>query len=247
MIKDKNYYYARTFQFIENIKKLETYDEICSAVIAELEFYGLEYLTSLKIPGPGEDSADTMIFNNRPMEYVQRYADEGLVFKDPVVTELKFTTDCYSWGDVLNRRDLSKEERSIVYEASEFKANDGLIIPIVNRRGISSLFCPCGDTPDFSSEVRAALEIIGMASQQALEKALSAERLTDQPHQSLTSREREIMHWVATGKTDDEISDILAISRTTVSSHVENSKKKLNAYKRTFAVVQAIRFGEIFI
>ena len=63
--------------------------------------------------------------------------------------------------------------------------------------------------------------------------------------ESLTPREREIMQWVASGKTDDEIGDILSIGATTVTSHVENAKQKLDAFRRTYAVVQALRFGEI--
>jgi LuxR family quorum sensing-dependent transcriptional regulator len=64
-------------------------------------------------------------------------------------------------------------------------------------------------------------------------------------HTPLTPREREIMQWVASGKTDDEIAEILSIGTTTVTSHVENAKQKLDTFRRTYAVVQAIRLGEI--
>jgi LuxR family quorum sensing-dependent transcriptional regulator len=64
-------------------------------------------------------------------------------------------------------------------------------------------------------------------------------------HTPLTDREREILQWVAAGKSDDEIADILSIVTTTVTSHVENAKRKLDAFRRTYAVVQAIRLGEI--
>jgi LuxR family quorum sensing-dependent transcriptional regulator len=53
------------------------------------------------------------------------------------------------------------------------------------------------------------------------------------------------MQWVAAGKSDDEIADILTLSAPTVTWHVENAKRKLDAFRRTYAVVQAIRFGEI--
>ena len=52
----------------------------------------------------------------------------------------------------------------------------------------------------------------------------------------LTPREREIMQWVAVGKTDEEIADILSIGTTTVTSHVENAKQKLDdAFRRAEA------------
>jgi LuxR family quorum sensing-dependent transcriptional regulator len=78
-----------------------------------------------------------------------------------------------------------------------------------------------------------------------LRRSLIQSQREDAVHTPLTPREREIMQWVAVGKTDDEIADILSIGTTTVTSHVENAKQKLDAFRRTYAVVQAIRFGEI--
>src|SRR4030088_974821 len=91
----------------------------------------------------------------------------------------------------------------------------------------------------------AAREIIGIYADQALKRAILQGHREEPAHTPLTPREREIMQWVATGKTDDEIGDILSIGATTVTSHVENAKQKLDAFRRTYAVVQALRFGEI--
>ncbi|WP_280138535.1 helix-turn-helix domain-containing protein [Methyloceanibacter methanicus] len=64
-------------------------------------------------------------------------------------------------------------------------------------------------------------------------------------HTPLTPREKEVMRWIAAGKTDQEIAGILNITPGTVNVHVERAKRKLDAFQRTFAVVKAIRFGEI--
>jgi LuxR family quorum sensing-dependent transcriptional regulator len=53
------------------------------------------------------------------------------------------------------------------------------------------------------------------------------------------------MRWVAAGKSDAEIAEILSISPGTVTLHVERAKRKLDAFRRTFAVVKAVRCGEI--
>jgi DNA-binding CsgD family transcriptional regulator len=53
------------------------------------------------------------------------------------------------------------------------------------------------------------------------------------------------MQWVAAGKTDDEIGEILTLGTSTVASHIENAKRKLDTFRRTHAVAQAIRLGEI--
>jgi LuxR family quorum sensing-dependent transcriptional regulator len=53
------------------------------------------------------------------------------------------------------------------------------------------------------------------------------------------------MQWVAVGKTDEEIGQILNLGTSTVASHIENAKRKLDTFRRTHAVAQAIRLGEI--
>ena len=162
-----------------------------------------------------------------------------------MIKELRRTLNPYSWSDIRARGDLSRPERAIMDEAREFEVRDGMTIPIVTRSGTVTLFCPCGRNPNVSERARAAVEIIGIYSNHALKRAVMQRQRAEAAHTPLTPREREIMQWVASGKTDDEIADILSISTTTVTTHVEHAKQKLDAFRRTYAVVQAIRYGEI--
>jgi DNA-binding CsgD family transcriptional regulator len=54
----------------------------------------------------------------------------------------------------------------------------------------------------------------------------------------LSLREEEIIDWVAKGRTNAEISGILAISEYTVKNHVRRIMKKLGAANRTEAVAK---------
>jgi LuxR family quorum sensing-dependent transcriptional regulator len=238
-------YGKRALDFVQRLQKLTSYEEICRHIMDELEWFGFSCVTSMSIPGPGNKLKDGILLNNRPDEYVDRYAEKNYVIHDPVVKELRRNMNPYSWGDVREGRDLKKSERTIIDEAREFGARDGFIVPIVNLSGSVSIFCPCGLDPDLSPRARAAVEIIGIYSHHALMRALVQRQREEVVHTPLTPRERDIMQWVAVGKTDDEIADILSIGTTTVTSHVENAKQKLDAFRRTYAVVQAIRLGEI--
>jgi len=60
---------------------------------------------------------------------------------------------------------------------------------------------------------------------------------------ALTRRERECMHWIAEGKTDDEIATIVGIKRTTVRFHVDSAREKLGAITRAQAVAKLVRHG----
>jgi DNA-binding CsgD family transcriptional regulator len=57
----------------------------------------------------------------------------------------------------------------------------------------------------------------------------------------LSDRERECLQWVADGKTDWEIGQILSISEKTVNAYIERVKHKLDVQTRPQALVVAIR------
>jgi LuxR family transcriptional regulator, quorum-sensing system regulator BjaR1 len=245
MNSESDVYGRRTLDFVEKLQNLSEYNEICGHVVKEMEWFGFTCVSSFSMPGPGADLKDGIMLNNRPAEYTKRYFEKNYIVNDPAVTELRKNLNPYSWADIRAERKLNKTERTILDEAGEFGFNDGFIIPILTLSGSKSLFCPCGPDPDLTQRARAAIEVIGIYSHHALKRSLLQMKQDAAVHTPLTPREREILQWVAAGKTDDEIADILSVGTTTVTSHVENAKKKLDTFRRTYAVVQAIRFGEI--
>ena len=67
--------------------------------------------------------------------------------------------------------------------------------------------------------------------------ALPGETLRDA---NLTPREREVLHWLAGGKTDRDIGDILGISPRTVHKHLQRIYEKLGVETRTAAVARML-------
>ncbi len=61
----------------------------------------------------------------------------------------------------------------------------------------------------------------------------------------LTSRETQILNYIAEGNSNKQIAYILEISEQTIKNHVSNILRKLNANDRAHAVVLAIRHGWI--
>jgi LuxR family quorum sensing-dependent transcriptional regulator len=57
----------------------------------------------------------------------------------------------------------------------------------------------------------------------------------------LTSRETEVLAWVARGKSAWEIGEILHITKRTVDEHVRTVVRKVGAANRTHAVALALR------
>ena len=68
-----------------------------------------------------------------------------------------------------------------------------------------------------------------------------AERAMGGP--ALSSREIEVLNWIAAGKSNKEIAAQLFISEGTVKTHVLSIHEKLGVGDRTEAVVKAIKRG----
>jgi len=97
----------------------------------------------------------------------------------------------------------------------------------------------------FSDRDRARLEIMRphlgnlyrLSAAASLHWAPSAESALPD---SLTPREREVLRWVAAGKTDRDIGAILDISPRTVHKHLQHIYEKLGVETRTAAAMRAL-------
>jgi DNA-binding CsgD family transcriptional regulator len=70
---------------------------------------------------------------------------------------------------------------------------------------------------------------------------LPADAPFDRAAAPLTPREREVLDWVAAGKTNRDIAAILGASPRTVEKHLERIYEKLGVETRTAAVMRAVK------
>jgi len=77
----------------------------------------------------------------------------------------------------------------------------------------------------------------------AIEKTreLPADAPFDRAKAPLTSREREVLDWVAAGKTNRDVAAILGASPRTVEKHLERIYEKLGVETRTAAVMRVLK------
>jgi DNA-binding CsgD family transcriptional regulator len=110
---------------------------------------------------------------------------------------------------------------------------DFLVSFVLNRSG-----------RDFSDGERAFLDLI-REPMAALYRNLFARDRSRRGFSRLpiTSRERDVLSWVAAGKTDREISEILGTSPRTVQKHLQHIYEKLGVETRTAAVMRAMECG----
>jgi DNA-binding CsgD family transcriptional regulator len=61
----------------------------------------------------------------------------------------------------------------------------------------------------------------------------------------LSYREREVLHWIAAGKSIPAVAEILNVSGHTARDYVKSAMRKLNATTQAQAVAIGVRLGEI--
>ena len=68
-----------------------------------------------------------------------------------------------------------------------------------------------------------------------LERVQICGRTHQRRHGKLTTRENEVLHWLAAGKSNAEMAEILGVSPSTVGKHLERIYQKLGVENRTAA------------
>jgi DNA-binding CsgD family transcriptional regulator len=88
---------------------------------------------------------------------------------------------------------------------------------------------------NFSERDRGVLDLLGPHLRQFV-RAARRRAPASTASRSLTPREREVLSYVAEGRTNDEVAHLLSISSQTVRKHLENAYEKLDVHTRTGAV-----------
>jgi DNA-binding CsgD family transcriptional regulator len=70
--------------------------------------------------------------------------------------------------------------------------------------------------------------------------------MTPLAHPLLSAREREVLQWMAAGKSRQDVGDILGISARTVAVHPRSAREKLGVLTVVQAVGRAISLKIIF-
>jgi DNA-binding NarL/FixJ family response regulator len=144
---------------------------------------------------------------------------------------LAFTADgSVLWANAAAQRLLP----GVASDADGLRANAA-------RRALLALTAGRGEVALESDGAPLAAQRVSEAGAAVTVAALAPHRGDGAPRAPLTARESEVLSWVARGKTNRDIADILGMSPRTVNKHLEHVFEKLGVETRTAAVAAARR------
>lgn len=177
-----------------------------------------------------------------PSGWLRHWAEQRYMLVDPVLKQVMTSSDPVRWSHIYGNG--NKTGSRILKEAGEYGMRDGFALPIYSRDGFVVAISMAAEHYELDKQDESCLHMASIFFHAKFER-LRAKNVPPSRTPRLTRRERECLVWVASGKTDWEISQILNIAEQTVHEYVQNALVKLNATTRAQAVAVAIHTKQI--
>jgi LuxR family transcriptional regulator, quorum-sensing system regulator BjaR1 len=230
------------FEFIEDLDKQSDTASLLNSFQTLISKYGFDGYCIGDPSNPHVYRKDRVWGVTWPEGWLKRFADQRYQLVDPLIRQMNVTSEPFRWSDV--RPTAGPAALQVLDEATEFGMNDGFALPIYGAEGAMIGITVAAERYDLDKRDEAALHMAAIYFHAKF--ARFRMRTPPTPKVSkLTPRERECLSWVASGKTDWEISQILNISEQTAHEYVQNAISKLNATTRAQAVAVAMLTRQI--
>nr|WP_294607175.1 LuxR family transcriptional regulator [Roseovarius sp.] len=184
-------------------------------------------------------------FTTYPEEWKSHYVAHRLQEVDPTLNSASRSVAPVDWKRL--KRDPNYDR--VFKDANDFKLPfQGVTVPIRGMFGEVGLLCACSSATD-EEWTKLRRNIIGSLLNNAVhlhDTVMNSDPLLKTlSHPKLSNREIEILQWVAAGKSQQDIGDILAISSRTVEVHLRSTREKLCTISTAQAVGRGVSLGLI--
>ncbi len=208
-----------------------------------LGFRGLAYFMTSR-GGSGTRGGFNLIHRGFSRAVSQAYIEEGWGEKDPLPPIVIAKGMPARWSEAWAQMEPDADQLAFRERMRSAGLGDGYTLPVygpLGRNGCISI----GRTLSEAALDNAPVEVMHMVAQVAhmrLCQLLPDKGVLEKP---LSARELEILDWVARGKSNSVIADILDLSGATVDTYLRRIYDKLDVSDRTSAAVVGVGMGLI--
>lgn len=222
--------------------KIEKTNQLMQAIEQEARSLGYEYYALyIRHPIPFT-RPKTFYYCNFPQNWIDFYFSQAFYSVDPVLHLCHLPGKLWLWDDA-----TAGDGQAVLAAARAYGIYHGVSHSVAAPNRSTGILSFATSNPAFKTTLTTELELKLQYLSVLFLAVLT--RLDDISMVSvkleLSEREREILKWMAEGKTSAEISLILSISQHTVNFHQKNMQKRLNATNRTQIASYAAAIGLI--
>lgn len=191
------------------------------------------------------DIAGHGVSSSYPCDWLDHYVSHNYITFDPIYRIGWEKSGIFDWASISKTHSLSRDETRLMNEASDAGLVSGAAAAIHLGYGSMIGF-------GFASSSRHSFgrdhlsQLYAMAGQFQLVHTSLAPN-PERAEVKLSARQKEVLQWIATGKTRADIATIMGISEDTVDDHLRQVFRKLGCNDKVVAVLRAIQIGAISI
>jgi DNA-binding CsgD family transcriptional regulator len=181
--------------------------------------------------------------NNMPEAWSQAYP-ATLRFEDPLPDLALRLCRPLRWSEVRELEPPGRQQQAFYDLLAQLGFTEGIALPTYGpgaRTGFVGL--PGATDAPCSEEVLVSAHAIAQMSFLRYCELIDGQAPNDVP---LSERELDVVYWIAMGKSNSVIAEILGISAETVDSYVRRAFRKLGVSDRTSAVLHSVLAGHLY-
>lgn len=207
------------------------------ALTSEFEF---RYFSIFDIPATFSDRLSKHIrLSNLPPEYIEEYDSLNLLSNSSVFATLRQSTAPITRFLNLAVKERPTEEQQVMKAVFEkYHMTMGVYFPVHGSNGRRAAVAFYGTRTALSFAETGEL---GLCVVHAYDAYSTMTNKKGTQANGITTRELEVLHWAANGKTSTEIAAILSLSDHTVNTYMNSAMRKLDCVNRTQLVAKALR------
>ena len=231
-------------QIFQSIEKAESLAALWALIVRHFRSNGFEALAYILFDHGNVAQVTALFEFGFPSEILNTYAALGYGRNDATLRVAMATGSPVLRSKVVEQYTLSREEtwhRSVM---DGLGVREVLAMPLYGPHARNALVS-LGRAKAPDTFEKADFVALQMVAQAAHLKALNIRPLPIDESAVLSLREVEILRWVAQGKSNGVIAEILSISPGTVDTYLRRIFEKLDVADRTSAAVKGVAMGLI--
>jgi len=234
-------------EFIQLAESATSADVLAKGFETATQALGFKYFACCSHADPLRLPRGAVFLYSYPTPWVHIYTEQKLFQIDPVLRYAETTLLPFFWDSERFRARMSRQQREILAQASEFGIAHGYTVPIhppsSDAPPASCSFVP-GDAVLERSSYLAAQSLAYVLYEAASGTGKDEEKVA---WIELSKRERQCLELVAQGKSDWVAGKLLGISERTVHNHIERAKRRLRVGTRVQAILHALATRQVSV
>ncbi len=243
--------------YIARLADCHAIEDVWALHVGKMAEYGFDRMiygaSRSHTEGQFGDFSDSMVLTNHDKDYIDLFFGKALYADAPMAIWALNNSGVCSWQWALDRRarDQTTEKENRILDLNtkmEVDAGYTLSYTHASERSRSGLGL-CAKRGVTQSEVDALWEDKGAEIE--LFCTLMNMKIDTLPFKRqgkpLTARQREVLQWVADGKTLQDIAVIMDLNQPTIEKHLRLARENLNAGTTAQAVLKASLQNQFFL